>query len=98
MNEKRLYQIIVGSHTTEKSVRMADKYRQLSFQVARDATKTEVKQAIQKLFSVTVKAVRMVNTKGKQKQFKQRLGRRSDSKKAYVTLAEGHDIKLSEFK
>ena len=97
MNEKRLYQVILGPHTTEKTVRLADKHRQMAFQVASDATKQEVAQSIEKLFSVKVEAVRMVTGKGKIKQFKQRKGRRSDIKKAYVSLAEGHDINLANF-
>lgn len=97
MNEKRLYEVILGPLTTEKSVRVSDKYRQIVFKVARDATKDLVKQAIQKLFSVKVTAVQMVRLKGKHKQFKQRAGRRSDWKKAYISLAEGHDINLANF-
>ena len=97
MNEKRLYQVILGLHTTEKSVRLADKHRQMVFRVAEDATKQEVTEAIQQLFSVVVKAVQMVTIKGKAKQFKQRAGHRSNSKKAYVSLAEGHDINLANF-
>lgn len=97
MNEKRLYQVIVGPHTTEKSVRLADKNRQMVFKVAMDATKTEIKTAIQQLFSVVVKGVTIVNLRGKKKNFKQQEGRRSDWKKAYVSLAEGHDINLANF-
>ncbi len=97
MNEKRLYQVILGPHTTEKSHRLGDKHRQMVFKIAKDATKVEVKKAIQQLFSVVVKSVRVVNLKGKQKNFKQQAGRRSDWKKAYVSLAEGHDINLANF-
>jgi large subunit ribosomal protein L23 len=97
VNDKRLYQVIVGPHTTEKSVRLADKHRQMVFRVVLDATKQEVSCAIKKLFSVEVVAVQMVNIKGKKKHFKQRAGRRSDWKKAYVSLAEGHDINLANF-
>lgn len=98
MNEKRMYQVIKAPHTTEKTVRMADKQKQVAFKVAQDATKDEVKEAVQKLFSVTVTSVQIVNIKGKRKQFKQREGRRSDIKKAYISLAEGHDINLANFK
>lgn len=97
MNEQRLYQVILGPCTTEKSVRIADKNRQMAFKIAIDATKTEVKAAIQQLFSVVVKSVRVVNVHGKKKNFKQQEGRRSDWKKAYVSLAEGHDINLANF-
>lgn len=97
MNEKRMYEVILGPLTTEKSVRVADKHRQLVFKVARDASKDLVKQAIQKLFSVKVESIQTVKLKGKKKQFKQRSGRRSDWKKAYISLAEGHDINLANF-
>jgi large subunit ribosomal protein L23 len=97
VNEKRLYSIILGPHTTEKSVKMSDKNRQVAFRVARDATKPEVAKAIEKLFSVKVDSVGIVNVKGKIKQFKQVAGQRSDWKKAYVHLAEGHDINLANF-
>jgi large subunit ribosomal protein L23 len=101
VNEKRLYQVIQGPHTTEKSVRLSSekhKQKQIAFRIAADATKTEVKVAIQKLFSVVVKSVQVVNLPGKTKHFKQRAGKRSGSKKAYVTLAEGYDINLAKFR
>jgi len=97
VNEKRLYSIILGPHTTEKSVGLSDKNRQVAFRVARDATKPELAQAIEKLFSAKVESVRIVNVKGKKKQFKQMPGQRSNWKKAYVRLAEGHDINLANF-
>lgn len=97
MNEKRLYTIILGPHTTEKSVRAADRNRQFVFRVAKDATKTELVEALQKLFSVKVDSVQIVNVKGKKKYFKQMRGERSHWKKAYVCLAEGHDINLANF-
>jgi large subunit ribosomal protein L23 len=97
MNEKRLYSIIVGPLTTEKSTRLGEKHHQMAFEVLRDATKTELKEAVNKLFGVVVTSVRIVNVKGKNKQFKQRQGERSNWKKAYVRLAEGHDINVANF-
>ncbi len=97
MNEKRLYNIILGPHTTEKSVRVADRNHQMVFRVAQNATKKELAEAIEKLFSVKVISVRTLNSKGKKKPFKQMPGIRSDWKKAYVRLAEGHDINLANF-
>lgn len=94
MNEKRLYTIILGSHTTEKAVSVPD---QVAFRVARNATKTELKEAIEKLFSVNVESVRMVNVMGKTRQFRQRQGERSDWKKAYVRLSKGQTINLEAF-
>lgn len=97
MNEQRIYDVILGPLTTEKSVRISDRHRQIAFKVAKDATKCLVKQAVSKLFSVEVTGVQMVRLKGKNKQFRQRSGRRSDWKKAYVSLAEGHDINFANF-
>ncbi len=97
MNDRRLYNIILGAHTTEKTARAADKNRQIVFRVALDATKPELVQAIQKLFSVKVDSVRTVRIKGKRKQFKQTQGKRVDWKKAYVSLAEGQDINIANF-
>lgn len=97
MNEKRLYSIILGPHTTEKSVRISDQNRLFVFKVARDATKTELALAIKTLFSATVHSIQMVNVKGKKKQFRQMPGQRSNWKKAYVRLADGQDINLANF-
>jgi large subunit ribosomal protein L23 len=93
-----MYQIILAPHTTEKSVRLGDKHHQVIFRVALNATKTEVKLAVERIFGVVVDAVRTVKIKGKHKSFKQVAGRRSDFKKAYVSLAEGHDINIAKFK
>jgi large subunit ribosomal protein L23 len=62
------------------------------FKVLRDASKPEVRKAVEKMFDVTVTGVQLMNVKGKIKRFGQSVGRRSDWKKAYVTLAEGSDI------
>lgn len=97
MNDLRLYKVLLGPHTTEKSVLAAEKRRQVTFKVAVDATKTEVKQAVEKLFNVVVEAVRVSNVKGKRKRFKQVNGVRSDWKKASVSLQQGHDINVAEF-
>jgi large subunit ribosomal protein L23 len=94
VNEKRLYTIILGPHTTEKAVGVAE---QVAFRVAKDATKTELKEAVQKLFSVKVVSVRIVNVMGKTRQFRQRQGERSDWKKAYVRLDKGQAINLDAF-
>ncbi len=98
MNESRLYKVLIGPHTTEKSVMAAEKHRQITFKVAVDANKQEIKQAVEKLFNVVVDAVRVSNVKGKRKRFKQMAGVRSDWKKAAVSLKEGHDINIAEFK
>lgn len=97
MNEKRLYSIILGPHVTEKSVRLAGASNQVVFKVAKDATKPELAEAIAKLFDVKVLSVQTLNARGKERNFKQVQGRRSDSKKAYVQLAEGHTINIENF-
>jgi large subunit ribosomal protein L23 len=97
MNEIRLYKVLIGPHTTEKTVTAAEKNRQISFRVAVDATKQEIKQAVEKLFNVVVEAVRTTKVKGKTKRFKQIKGRRSDWKKASISLQKGHDINVAEF-
>jgi large subunit ribosomal protein L23 len=92
VNQERITEVLLAPHVSEKGTIMADKLRQHVFRVSRDAGKLEIKQAVEKLFNVKVESVRVVNTQGKNKAFQRQLGRRSDWKKAYVRLAEGHDI------
>jgi large subunit ribosomal protein L23 len=92
MNFERLHQIIVAPVISEKATRVAEKRNQAVFKVVRDAQKPEIKEAVEKLFSVKVKSVETLNVKGKTKRFGQSVGKRSDWKKAYVTLAEGQEI------
>lgn len=92
MMRARLLQIITGPHISEKALRVADRQRQFVFKVAKTATKPEIKAAIEALFEVKVAGVRIVNVKGKRKQFGHRAGKRSDWKKAYVGLLPGYDI------
>lgn len=92
MNKERVMKVLVAPHVSEKSTIAADKNRQFVFQVVRDANKAEVKQAVESLFNVQVEAVRVSNMQGKVKRFGQMLGRRNNSKKAYVTLKPGFDI------
>ena len=77
---------------TEKTQIVGDKHRQFVFKVATTATKPEIKAAIEMLFKVDVTGVTVANVKGKKKRFGRIDGKRSDWKKAYVSLAEGHDI------
>jgi large subunit ribosomal protein L23 len=97
MNEKRLYQVLIGPYTTEKSVAVAEAHNQNVFRVAKDATKSEIKEAVSKLFNVVVESVRTVQVTGKTKRFKQKEGRRSDWKKAYVAIQKGQDINLANY-
>jgi len=92
MNEERSYQVILSPHISEKATIVADLNNQFVFKVATDATKPEIKKAIEKLFSVKVKSVQTTNVKGKQKKFGRTFGKRASWKKAYVGLETGHDI------
>ncbi|MCH8167640.1 MAG: 50S ribosomal protein L23 [Proteobacteria bacterium] len=89
-----LYDVIRRPIVTEKSTR-ASEANALVFEVAIEANKPLIKQAVEALFNVKVKAVNTVLTRGKVKRFRGRLGRRNDVKKAYVTLEEGHMIDVT---
>lgn len=95
MNQERIYQVLVAPHVSEKGTMLAEASSQHVFKVAPDATKTEVKVAVEELFKVKVDKVRILNNKGKTKRFGGRMGKRSDLRKAYVTLASGNDIDFS---
>ena len=71
---------------------MADKFKQFTFRVLNTATKSEIKLAVEQMFNVKVKSVSVVNVKGKQKRFKKTSGKRSDWKKAFVSLLPEYDI------
>jgi large subunit ribosomal protein L23 len=95
MNQERIFQILKTPHISEKSAVLGDSANQAVFQVASDAKKAEIKEAVEQLFSVKVAAVRTVNVKGKSKRQGARRGKRSDWKKAYVSLEQGHEIDLA---
>ena len=92
MNQERVYQIVRRPHISEKTAGIADKQRQITFEVLKTATKGEIKEAVEQLFKVEVEEVRTVIMKGKSKRFGRTMGKRKDWKKAYVKLKEGHDI------
>lgn len=94
MNREQMYDVILGPVITEKSTQ-ASEHNQVTFRVRPDATKPEIKQAVEGLFGVKVKAVNTLNQAGKVKRFRGRPGRRSDVKKAMVTLEEGHMIDVT---
>jgi len=98
MNEQRLYKILLAPIVSEKSTMMADKNEQVAFRVASDATKQEIKAAVQMLFKVEVDSVQVLNQKGKIKRFGRSMGRRSDVRKAYVSLKPGQEINFAEAK
>lgn len=92
MNDQRLYQILLAPHVSEKTATAAEMQGRHTFRVVPDATKIEVRKAVEKIFDVTVRSVQVVNMPGKTKRFGSRQGKRSDWKKAIVRLAEGQDI------
>lgn len=92
-NEERLYHVVFGPHVTEKAVSGSESNIH-TFKVAVDATKREIKNAVQVLFEVEVDDVRTVNVKGKTKAFGRKQGKRKDWKKAYVRLAEGQSLDI----
>ena len=92
MNAERLLMVIKQSHTSEKATVMADKFKQFTFKVLKNATKHEIKLAVEHLFNVKVRSVSVINVKGKSKRFKQTSGKRSDWKKAFVSLYSDQDI------
>ncbi|MEY3995905.1 MAG: hypothetical protein RL344_248 [Pseudomonadota bacterium] len=92
MNQERLMTILVAPVISEKSTMVADKYEQVAFKVVPSATKPEVKAAVELMFKVVVESVSILNIKGKKKRFGQTMGRRSDVRKAYVTLKPGQNI------
>ena len=94
MNQQRLMKVILAPVVSEKSNLLAEKRNQMTFKVLPDATKAEVKAAVELLFGVEVASVTTVTTKGKVKRFGRTLGRRSDVKKAYVNLAAGQELDL----
>ena len=92
MNEQRLMQVLLAPQISEKATYVADKNQQVIFRVASDATKPEVKAAVELLFKVSVESVQIANIKGKQKRFGRYMGSRKGWKKAFVCLKPGQEI------
>ena len=86
--------VVIAPHVSEKAARIATEGNQYVFRVRRDASKPEIRAAVEFLFEVKVDTVNVVNQPGKAKRFGRSLGRRSDWKKAYVRLQEGQQIEL----
>jgi large subunit ribosomal protein L23 len=96
MVKPHLYAVIEGAHISEKASGVAESNRQFTFRVARAATKPQIKKAVEELFGVQVGGVSVLNMKGKRKgRATRNPGKRSDWKKAYVTLKPGFDIDYS---
>ena len=96
MNQQRLMQVLLAPQISEKATYVADKHDQVIFRVVSDATKPEIKAAVELLFKVEVEAVQVANVKGKVKRFKGATGRRKGWKKAYVSLKAGQEISFVE--
>ena len=94
-NESRLAQVLVAPIVSEKGTMVAEKHNQVLFKVMRDATKPEIKAAVELMFKVTVESVQTVQHKGKTKRFGKSIGRRDHIKKAYVSLKAGQELNLS---
>jgi len=96
MNDHRLMQIILAPIVTEKATFVAEKNNQVAFRVIADATKPEIKAAVELLFKVQVEDVQVLNRKCKAKRFGRFVGRRRNERKAYVSLKDGQEINLAE--
>ena len=92
MNQERLMTVLLEPHVSEKATLASEQGNQVVFKVRRDATKAEVGKAVELMFEVKVEGVQIAVVKGKTKRFGAMTGRRSDWKKAYVSLAEGQTI------
>ena len=95
-NQERLLTLLLAPAVSEKSTFIAEKNEQVVFRVAQDATKPEVKAAVEFLFKVQVESVQIANVKGKAKRFGQYSGRRRNWKKAYVSLKPGQEINFAQ--
>ncbi len=94
MNQEQMFKTIISPHVSEKAVNCVANANQYVFKVAMDATKPEIKKAVEFLFTVKVNAVQVSRVKGKVKRFGSVMGKRSNWKKAYVTLADGNKIDI----
>ncbi|SFK76891.1 50S ribosomal protein L23 [Methylophaga sulfidovorans] len=92
MNSERLTKVILGPVVAEKASRVAENHNQVVLKVLPNANKVEIKQAVETLFDMKVASVSTTNVKGKVKRTGRVMGKRSDWKKAYVTLADGADL------
>ena len=92
MNQERLMKILLSPIISEKSTAIAERNNHVAFRVLQDATKPEIKAAVELMFKVQVTSVRVLNQKGKAKRFGRTEGRRRNVRKAYVCLAQGQEI------
>jgi large subunit ribosomal protein L23 len=94
-DEGRLMQVLVAPIVSEKATHVADKSNAVTFKVLQDATKPEIKAAVELMFKVQVKGVSVANIKGKTKRFGRSVGRRDNIRKAYVALQPGQELNFS---
>ena len=92
MNREQLMNVLVAPHVTEKTATAMQNHNQYTFRVKKNATKTDIKAAVELMFEVKVKGVQVVNEPGKARRFGKVTGRTQDWKKAYVSLAQGQSI------
>lgn len=95
-NQERLLQILLAPQVSEKATMVAERSNQVVFVVASDATKPEIRAAVESLFNVRVTGVQVANAKGKSKRFGRSMGRRSDVRKAFISLEPGQEINFAE--
>lgn len=95
-SQERLLQVLLAPQISEKATAIAEKHEQVIFRVASDATKPEIKAAVELLFKVQVASVQTLNVKGKVKRFGRTVGQRKGWKKAFVCLAPGQEINFVE--
>ena len=93
---ERLYKVLIAPVVSEKTTMIADKHNQVAFKVVQDATRQEVKAAVEMLFKVQVEKVQVLNRRGKAKKFGRTPGRRNHMRKAYVCLKPGQEINFAE--
>ncbi|MBN9429563.1 MAG: 50S ribosomal protein L23 [Burkholderiales bacterium] len=98
MNQERLMTVLVAPIVSEKATMVAEKNEQVAFRVLQDATKDEIRAAVELLFKVQVESVQVLNQKGKAKRFGRFNGRRRNVRKAYVSLKPGQEINFAEAK
>ncbi|MBE0599682.1 MAG: 50S ribosomal protein L23 [Burkholderiaceae bacterium] len=96
MNQDRLMKVLLAPIVSEKATMLADKNNQIAFRVLQDATRPEIKAAVELLFKVQVESVQILNQKGKTKRFGRFSGRRDNVRKAYVSLAQGQELNFGE--
>ncbi|MDP4576833.1 MAG: 50S ribosomal protein L23 [Burkholderiaceae bacterium] len=95
MNQERLMKILLSPIVSEKSTQMGEQNNQVAFRVLQDATKPEIKAAVELMFKVKVDTVHVLNLKGKAKRYGKTSGRRRDTRKAYVSLSQGQEINFA---